>query len=75
MNCTECKGFKARSVFQGKSTKGVCTEILGLFDQLNIPQSEQLILLNMADKRLDCKGFKNILFSLCRQSKSRKQIN
>jgi hypothetical protein len=64
MNCTECNEFKTRSVFQGKSTKDVCTEILGLFDELNVPPSEQLILLNMADTRLGCNSFKNILFAL-----------
>jgi hypothetical protein len=64
MNCKECNEFKTRSVFQGKSASNVCSEILGLFNQLNIPPSEQLILLNMADRRLDCKGFKSILFSL-----------
>jgi hypothetical protein len=70
MNSKEYNGLKTRSVFQGKSTKDVYTEIMGLFDQLNIPQSEQLILLNMADKRLCRNSFKNILFTLYEKYKS-----
>jgi len=64
MNCTECNEFETCCVFQEKSEKDVCPEILGLFDELNIPQSDQLILLNMVDKQLSCKGFINILFVL-----------
>jgi len=69
MNCTECNDFKTHSVFQGNSTKGVCSEILVLFDQLNIPPSEQLILLNMADKRFCCNSFKKFLFTLSEKYK------
>jgi hypothetical protein len=64
MNCTECNGFQDRGIFQGKGTKKVCMEILDLLYKLDIPHEEQVILLNMADTRLGCNSFKNILFAL-----------
>jgi hypothetical protein len=63
MNCTECNEVIKTC------TKDVCPEIFGLLDELNIPQSEQLILLNMVDKQLCCKGFMNILFILSEKYK------
>jgi hypothetical protein len=50
-------------------TQNACVEILGLFDKLAIPRTEQVILVKMADK-LCCKDFRNILFTLSKKISS-----
>jgi hypothetical protein len=69
-DCSVCNEFQDRSVFQGLEAKKVCIEILDLLYKLDIPQEEQFILLNIADKRLCCNSFKNILFTLYMKYKS-----
>jgi hypothetical protein len=38
-----------------------CCKISRLFDRLNIPQQERLVLLKMAKDKYDCSEFKRIL--------------
>jgi hypothetical protein len=49
-------------------------DVCGLFYQLHIPPQEQIILWNMAVKKMNCENFKNILLLLL-QSKSVYGIN
>jgi hypothetical protein len=64
-NCMEC--FKIRERF-------FC-DVRRLFYQLHVPLQEQIVLMNIANKRkMNCESFKNILLFLL-QSKSMYGIN
>jgi hypothetical protein len=53
-NCMEC--FRTRELFY--------CDIRKLFYRLRIPPQEQIILWNMAIKKMNCESFKNILLLL-----------
>jgi hypothetical protein len=64
MNCGEC--FRTGEPFY--------CDVRRLFCQLHIPPQEQIILWNMAVKKMNCESFKNILLFLAK-NKSMRGIN
>lgn len=46
----------------------VCCDIFGLFEQLRISPQEQVVLWNMANKRIGCKSLRDILLLLQRNN-------
>jgi len=46
---------------------GACCDVFSLFIQLCIPPQEQTVLWNRTNKRIGCKGLKNILVLLQRK--------
>jgi len=47
---------------------GACCDVFSLFSQLGIPPGEQIVLWNLANKRIGCKNLRNILVLLQRNN-------
>lgn len=47
---------------------GACCDVFSLFIQLGIPPREQIVLWNIANKKMGCKGLKAILVLLQRNN-------
>jgi hypothetical protein len=54
MNCFECTRIR--------ENRHICNDVLSLFNKLNIPHQEQIILWRMTNKETDCASLKNILY-------------
>jgi|GEM_PF-6132583 len=53
MTCFECMGTNEEC--------GNCSDIVNLFAQLHIPSSEQIVLWNIARRKIDNNGLKRLL--------------
>ncbi|MDR1878848.1 MAG: hypothetical protein LBQ64_04715 [Bacteroidales bacterium] len=66
MNCLKC-------TCTGEN-RHICNDLIILFNKLNIPHQEQIILWEMMNKTTDCMSLKNIVLSLQNKKTKRKKI-
>lgn len=63
MNCLKCS-----RIIENCSIYG---DVHRMFNMLNIPPQEQIVLWSMANKKIDCKRFRAIVFSLAKNEQEK----
>lgn len=62
MNCSKC------FVNYNKDIKAICLDIFEMFNILEIPLHEQVILWDIALKNINCRAFKDLLCKLVKRA-------